>query len=73
VTKVSPEEYNLFLSVDTNTRGHQSWFYFVVTNNKATKLTIQINICNMKRKFPMIKNGQGIYKKSKDGGWEFIP
>jgi hypothetical protein len=57
-------EYNVMLSVDTNTKGHQSWFYFTVANNTAHKQKIIINICNLKRKFPMIKNGQGVYMRA---------
>ena len=25
-------KYNLFIKVDTNTKGHQQWFYFKVSN-----------------------------------------
>lgn len=32
-TKIS-QEYHLFMNVDTNTRGHQQWFYFRVRNMK---------------------------------------
>lgn len=36
-------KYSLFMSVDTNTRGHQQWFYFRVRNmqkDQAYQLTI---------------------------------
>lgn len=28
-------EYDIFLRVDTNTRGHTNWYYFSVENAKA--------------------------------------
>ena len=28
------QKYHLFMNVDTNTRGHQQWFYFRVRNIK---------------------------------------
>jgi hypothetical protein len=30
--KVGPWEYDLFMRVDTNTRGHFSWYYFKVSH-----------------------------------------
>ena len=34
---VSPSEYQLYMQVDTNTRGHQQRFYFRVKNTKANR------------------------------------
>ena len=34
---VNPNEYQLYMQVDTNTRGHQQWFYFRVRNTRADK------------------------------------
>jgi cytosolic carboxypeptidase protein 2/3 len=31
VIKVGPWEYDLYMRVDTNTRGHHQWFYFSIT------------------------------------------
>lgn len=59
------------LSVDTNTKGHQSWFYFHVTNRQH-KHSIVISICNMKRKLPMVRNGQGVYCKREGEEWSII-
>ena len=33
--RVSRTEYRLYMQVDTNTRGHQQWFYFRVTNTRS--------------------------------------
>ena len=38
------------MKVDTNTKGHFSWYYFMI-KNKTTKPKLKINICNFcKRK-----------------------
>jgi hypothetical protein len=34
---VNPTEYNLYLNVDTNTKGHQQWFYFKAKNTFKDK------------------------------------
>jgi len=34
---VSQSEYQLYMQVDTNTRGHQQWFYFRVRNTRADR------------------------------------
>ena len=31
--KVSDKEYDLFMRVDSNTKGHTNWYYFEVENN----------------------------------------
>ncbi|CDW74793.1 zinc carboxypeptidase family protein [Stylonychia lemnae] len=33
----SQSEYQLYMQVDTNTRGHQQWFYFRVRNTRANR------------------------------------
>eukprot|EP00347_Sterkiella_histriomuscorum_P022485 403338316 len=33
----NPNEYQLYMQVDTNTRGHQQWFYFKVKNTKPDR------------------------------------
>lgn len=52
--KVSEDEYDLFLRVDSNTRGHTQWFYFEVSSPKKRK--VQLNICNLGR-------GRTLYEK----------
>ena len=64
VLKIAEDEYNVFLRIDTNTRGHQSWFYFKVSNNFDEKKRIRINVCNVKRKFRMLASGQKIHYKN---------
>jgi len=49
VYKVMPWEYDLYMRVDTNTRGHLQWFYFSVSYDschghfKDRPLTFNIN------------------------------
>ena len=49
VYKVLPWEYDLYMRVDTNTRGHLQWFYFSVSYDscqghfKDRQLTFNIN------------------------------
>lgn len=43
--KVAPNEYDLLMRVDSNTRGHNSWFFFKVKNTQAQQ-TVKFNICN---------------------------
>lgn len=48
VIKISDREFDLFLRIDSNTRGHLLWFYFSVKNqNKIGKITM--NICNFSK------------------------
>lgn len=34
VIKVQPREFDLFLRVDSNTRGHMGWFFFSIRNGR---------------------------------------
>lgn len=44
----NPQEYNLLLKVDTNSRGHSHWFYFKVLNWQP-ECIVKFNILNMSR------------------------
>ena len=59
--QVQPEEFNLYLKADTNTRGYCNWFFFKVTR-KAEKSAIKFkrkkymfNILNMYKKKTLFK------------------
>ncbi len=41
-------EFDLFMRVDTNTRGHTNWFYFEVSNGDFVG-SATFNICNFRR------------------------
>jgi hypothetical protein len=45
--KVAENEYDLFLRIDTNTRGHAQWFNFTVRN--IGKKKVRFNIVNFKK------------------------
>jgi len=55
VSIVSLNEYDLFLNVDTNTKGHCLWFYFAVTNVQKDE-TIKFNILNCSRSTHLYKS-----------------
>ena len=43
------ETYDLILQNDINTRGHNQWFYFKITNTKKNQ-KIKLNIVNLVKK-----------------------
>lgn len=45
VVMVTPNEYDLYMRPDTNTRGHHQWFYFKVTS-KTNLGPVKFNIIN---------------------------
>jgi hypothetical protein len=77
------QEYHLFIGEDTNTRGHQQWFYFRVRNmTKDTKY--KFNIWNFTKPKSLYKDGmkpmwrskkQESYQQIEDefDSWEYIP
>lgn len=46
VVKRDEMEYDLYMRVDTNCRGHHQWFYFSVENDSPITKTIRFNIVN---------------------------
>lgn len=54
VNIVSLYEYNLFLNVDTNTKGHSLWFYFAVTNVQ-TLHKVTFNVLNCTKPAPSFR------------------
>lgn len=47
VVRVGEGEYDLYLRIDTNTRGHLQWFNFTVKN--CGKRRVKFNIVNFKK------------------------
>lgn len=41
-------EFDLFMRVDSNTRGHTNWFYFTISNNDFIG-SVRLSICNFRR------------------------
>lgn len=50
VVIVSPTEYDLYMRVDSNTNGHNQWFFFRVKNNRQMHNKIRFNIMNITKK-----------------------
>ena len=46
--KVGEAEFDLFLRVDSNTKGHTQWFYFSVKNG-SRKQKLKMNLCNLSK------------------------
>ena len=44
--KINEKQYDLFLRIDSNTRGHTLWYYFSIKNGRLRK-KITFNICNI--------------------------
>lgn len=46
--KVAECEFDLFLRVDSNTKGHVQWFYFSVKNG-SRRQKLKMNLCNLSK------------------------
>lgn len=73
--RIGPKSYELFLRVDSNTRGHIQWFNFKVKNmEKNQKYTF--HICNFQKRHSLYNRGAKPYifseKKyeAQGKGWE---
>ena len=47
--QVDPREFDLYMRVDSNTRGHHQWFFFRVLNHGHLG-TVKFNIVNFTKK-----------------------
>ena len=56
VIKYKKREFDLFLRVDSNTRGHLQWFYFSIENGKLMNQKIKLNICNISKGGTLYEN-----------------
>lgn len=61
--RVAPGEYDLFMRIDSNTRGHVQWFNFTVKNGQHKK--IKLNICNFRKEKTLFNRGMRPYVFSK--------
>ena len=64
VIKIQPFEFDLFLRIDSNTRGHTQWFYFSVQNGKKLG-NVTFNICNLSKPRTLYEQGMKPYIFSK--------
>lgn len=56
VEMLNPNEYDLYMKLDTNTEGHMHWFYFSVSNIRSRR-TIKFNIVNFTRTSNLFTSG----------------
>ena len=57
-------EFDLFLRIDSNTRGHTQWFYFSIQNGSKTG-KVTLNICNLTKANTLYDQGMRPYIFSK--------
>ncbi len=60
-------EYDIFMKIDSNTRGHMQWYYFKVKNVSLHK--IKINIVNFRKKRTLYQKGMKPFMKVGSGDW----
>jgi len=60
---VAPSEYDLYMRVDSNTRGHHQWFYFRVHNQQRVG-TVKLNFVNFTKRQSLYNQGMRINVKS---------
>lgn len=60
VIRKSDFEYDLFLRIDSNTRGHTSWYFFKVNNTKKGH-KVRFNIVNLSRSESLYQQGMKPY------------
>ena len=53
---ISPNEYDLYMRPDTNSKGHHQWFYFKVTSKKALG-AVKFNIVNFTKTHSLYETG----------------
>ena len=63
VTQPEEFEYNLFMRVDTNTRGHHQWFYFRCKNQSRVG-TVKFNFVNFTKRQSLYMQGMRVNVKS---------
>jgi len=61
VVEVANNEYDLFMRVDSNTRGHFSWFNFRVKATESHR--VKFNICNFTKAKCLYVKGMRPYVK----------
>lgn len=57
--RIKENEYDLYMRVDSNTRGHHQWFYFSVKNSN-NRGRVNFNIVNFTKKASLYHQGMMI-------------
>lgn len=63
VIQVAPTEYDMYMRVDSNTRGHHQWFYFKI-NNQSKVGTVKFNFINFTKRQSLYMHGMRVNAKS---------
>lgn len=58
--KVNQNEYDLYMRLDSNTRGHHQWFYFSVVNYHKTSRRVKFNVLNFTKPNSLFNQGMKI-------------
>ena len=61
--QIDKNEYDMFMRVDSNTRGHHQWFYFKI-DNKEKVGTVKFNIVNFTKRQSLYMHGMRVNVKS---------
>lgn len=71
VTQAEELEYNLFMRVDTNTRGHHQWFYFSVEHQEYFKdKKVTFNIMNFTKDESLYNSGMRVVLAKRSNGYK---
>ena len=67
---ISKVEYDLFMRVDSNTRGHTSWYFFKVKNTRKNN-RVRFNLCNFHKTSTLYKKGMKpfVFSRIEGSGW----
>ena len=63
VIQVAPTEYDMYMRVDSNTRGHHQWFYFKVLNQDFVG-KVRFNFVNFTKSQSLYSQGMRVNVKS---------
>ena len=63
VVRTKPWEYDLYMRVDTNTRGHHQWFFFSISydcEGQFSDQKLKFNVCNFTKQTSLYQYGMRI-------------
>ena len=73
VIKTGPLEYDLYMRVDTNTRGHHQWFYFKVQHDiHFLNKRVTFNIVNFTKKESLYNQGMRVAISESNNDYKWV-
>ena len=63
VIQINSDEFDMFMRVDSNTRGHHQWFYFKVENKQRVG-NVKFNFVNFTKRQSLYMHGMRVNVKS---------